>query len=388
MPETLREAARDGLGSCASGPSARAARTASGPSARQGDWPRKHRMRPEPGRWNEDSLAHLDRVIVEAGRNNLRVQLCLTNWWRDTGGVTQYLHWAGITDAADERHPFGINMERAMLFYTNETTRKLYREHVEKIVTRRNTVTGVLYRDDPTIFGWELMNEAQAPTGRWAERRAWVAEMSAYIKSLDPDHLVAPGTWGYRTSWERREWLEEHRLPTVDYCDVHNYPRDDHDSFVDSPQALRSSSTTARPPLSPSTSRSSSASSGWGRKVTRIPRPSGIARSSTALCGRRGRRNVLDHHARPAPRLRRDLHDAARRSRARGDSPRRGTLRRAPGRRAAPDLLDPSPHLVPRQFAFARDAGDPATTQRSSCRRKRATRCLPLRAGNGGGRAL
>jgi hypothetical protein len=88
-------------------------------------------------------------------------------------------------------------------------------------------------------MGYELMNEAQAVTGRWAERRAWVAEMSAYIKSLDPDHLVTPGIWGYRTSWERREWLEEHNLPTIDYCDVHNYPRDDQDSYVDSPDALR-----------------------------------------------------------------------------------------------------------------------------------------------------
>ena len=69
-------------------------------------------------------------------------------------------------------------------------------------------------------------------------RRAWVAEMSAYIKSLDPYHLVTPGIWGYRTALERREWLEVHRIPTVDFCDVHHYPRDDHDSFVESPQAL------------------------------------------------------------------------------------------------------------------------------------------------------
>jgi mannan endo-1,4-beta-mannosidase len=182
---------------------------------------------------------HLDRVLAEAARNHLRVQLCLTNWWRDTGGVTQYLYWAGIKDAADANSPYGINVERALQFYTNAETRRLYREHVERIVTRRNTVTGLLYRDDPTIMGYELMNEAQAPTARWAARRAWVAEMSAYIKSLDPDHLVAPGTWGYRNALERREWLEEHSLPTIDYCDVHNYPRDDLDSFVDSPQALQ-----------------------------------------------------------------------------------------------------------------------------------------------------
>jgi hypothetical protein len=97
----------------------------------------------------------------------------------------------------------------------------------------------VVYRDDPTIFGWELMNEAQAITGRWAERRAWFTEMSAYLKSLDPNHLIAPGAWGYRSSSERREWLADHAIPTIDYCDVHSYPRDDHDSFVDSPAMLQ-----------------------------------------------------------------------------------------------------------------------------------------------------
>src|SRR5204863_1650747 len=129
--------------------------------------------------------------------------------------------------------------EIAMQFYTNETARRLYRGHVQKIVTRRNTITGAPYRDDPAIFGYELLNEAQVITGRWSERRAWFAEMSAYLKSLDPNHLIAPGAWGYRSSPERREWLADHALPTIDYCDVHNYPRDDHDSFVDSPAALK-----------------------------------------------------------------------------------------------------------------------------------------------------
>ena len=137
------------------------------------------------------------------------------------------------------RYKFGINNEKAILFYSNPETRRLYREHLEKLVTRRNTITGVLYRDDPTIFGWELMNEAQVITGRWEERRAWFAEMSAYLKSLDPNHMVAPGAWGYRSSSERREWLADHAIPTIDYCDVHNYPRDDHDSFVNSPAALK-----------------------------------------------------------------------------------------------------------------------------------------------------
>lgn len=29
----------------------------------------------------------------------------------------------------------------------------------QTVLTRRNTLTGVEYRDDPTIFAWELINE-------------------------------------------------------------------------------------------------------------------------------------------------------------------------------------------------------------------------------------
>jgi mannan endo-1,4-beta-mannosidase len=239
MPETLRQAAQAGIKVVRVWAFGEGGPNDVKPMTDLADWPRHHSFRFAPGQWNEDAFVHLDKVIAEAAKNNIYVQLCLVNWWRDTGGVTQYLRWAGINDAADDSFKYGINNEKAILFYSNPETRRLYREHIEKLATRRNTVTGVLYRDDPTIFAWELMNEAEVITGRWAERRAWFAEMSAYLKSLDPNHMVAPGAWGYRSSSERREWLADHAIPTIDYCDVHNYPRDDHNSFVDSPKALK-----------------------------------------------------------------------------------------------------------------------------------------------------
>ena len=238
MPETLQQAARLGIRVVRVWATGEGGPNDVKPIGDFNDWPRTHYFRLKPGEWNEDQFVFLDRVIAEAARNGLRVQLCLTNWWRDTGGVTQYLRWAGIEGADDDKYPFGINKEKAMLFYSNQTARRLYREHVEKIATRRNSVTGAMYRDDPTIFGYELMNEAQCLVGHWSERRAWFAEMSSYLKSLDPDHPITPGDWGYRTAAERREWLADHALPNIDYCDVHTYPRDDTDSFIDSPKAL------------------------------------------------------------------------------------------------------------------------------------------------------
>src|SRR2546423_3497250 len=240
MPETLRQTARLGIKVVrvwASGEGGPNDVKPIGPDFN--DWPRTHSFRNKPGEWNDAEFVFLDQVLAEAARNGLRVQLCLGNWWRDTGGVTQYLRWIGINGADDDKAPFGINNEVAMQFYANETARRVDRKHVEKIATRRNSVTGMMYRDDPTIFGYELLNEAQCVTGRWEERRAWFAEMSSYLKSLDPYHLIAPGDWGYRSAAERREWLKDHALPNIDYCDVHIYPKDDHDSFVDSPEALR-----------------------------------------------------------------------------------------------------------------------------------------------------
>lgn len=241
MPETLREAAKDGVRvirvwANGEGGEDSPVRSLGGD---KDDWPRKHPFRFSPDQWNEEAFTHLDNVIAEAAKNKIYVQLCFVNWWRDTGGVTQYLRWAGVEGAADDTKPFGINVEKAMQFYSNEQTRKWYKTHVERIITRKNSVTGVLYKDDPTIMAWELANEAQAATSRWNERKAWVEEMSAFVRSLDPHHLITPGTWGYRNAVERRAWIEEHSLPNIDFADVHNYPRDDLDSFVDSPNALK-----------------------------------------------------------------------------------------------------------------------------------------------------
>lgn len=363
MPDTLQEAAREGLGVIrvwASGEGGEDSSVKSvGGDAR--DWPRKHPFRFSPGQWNEEAFVFLDKVIAEARRNNLRVQLCLTNWWRDTGGVTQYLRWVGVNDAADDTKPFGINVERAMLFYTNEDARKLYREHVERIVTRRNSITGVLYRDDPTIMGYELMNEAQAATGRWQERRAWIAEMSGYIKSLDPYHLIAPGTWGYRTSWERREWLLDHQLPNIDYCDVHNYPRDDLDSFVDSPASLRefienraSAAFSIKKPLvfgefgmGPEGYQGFSEIE-WFRAYFDAARESGIGGALYWILTPDAQRGYGISYTTPRDeQLRAEIHRASELFvEHRDDAP--------PAR-----VLDFDRHLIPRQFAFTRAANDP-----------------------------
>jgi len=362
MPQTLARAAQTGIKVVRVWASGEGGPSDVKPVADLSDWPRNHSFRRKPGEWNEAEFVFLDRVIAEAARNGLRVQICLANWWRDTGGVTQYLRWAGINGADDDKYPFGINNEKAMQFYTNEITRRLYREHVEKIATRRNTVNGVLYRDDPNILGYELINEAQCVTGHWAERRAWLEEMSTYLKSLDPDHLIAPGDWGYRSAAERLEWLLDHSLPKIDYCDAHIYPRDDTDSFVDSPKALNefienrvaAAASIKKPLVMGEFGMSSDGYKGfsqldWFRSYFENAARDGIAGAMFWI--------LTPDPARGYGVTYSSSRDAALLAEITGGAHLFASLQNAS---PPPALLDSGRHLIPRQFAFTRAENDPA----------------------------
>ncbi|MBI5479624.1 MAG: hypothetical protein HY906_12245 [Deltaproteobacteria bacterium] len=183
-------------------------------------WERQGRLfRAGPDGWVEETFRHLDRVLAEARQRGVRLVVTLANNWGDFGGVPMYLRWAGI-----DPEEWGGRTR----FFTDERVRRWYRAHLERVVSRVNTVTGVSYRDDPTILAWELMNESTAVGDEAARaRRAWIAEMAGLIKRLDPNHLVSPGLLGYDSRRERAEWLQVMQLPAVDFCDLHYYPQDD-----------------------------------------------------------------------------------------------------------------------------------------------------------------
>jgi mannan endo-1,4-beta-mannosidase len=190
-------------------------------------------FRAGPDGWVAGGYQQLDRVLAAARERGLRAIVTLSNYWSDFGGVPRYLAWAGLpTDG------FGAKDR----FFSDERCRAWYRAHLQRLVTRINSVTGVAYRNDPTILAWELMNESKVETPEGSQARlAWLIEMGGWLKREAPHQLVGAGLLGYRTQAERRDWIEAHRLPVVDYCDAHVYAEEDptvhdratFDSYVD-----------------------------------------------------------------------------------------------------------------------------------------------------------
>lgn len=180
------------------------------------DWLRKFQLfRAGPYGFIEDSYLLLDRVLAIARLHGIRVMLTLSNNWSDYGGAPMYLRWTGAAS-------WGLHQEG---FYSHPRTREFFRAGLLKLLMRRNTLTGVMYVDDPTIFAWELMNESQifSEAGQRA-RIAWIREMAALIREYDKNHMISAGAFGYALRRERADWLRIQQLPDVDFCDSHIYP--------------------------------------------------------------------------------------------------------------------------------------------------------------------
>jgi len=155
-------------------------------------------FQPERGVWNELMFEHLDRIIAMAGHRGIRLMLGLLDNWAHNGGVFQYLGW--VTQEHPETVNTNLNVEGVLhhdQFWTNTYCRQWYKDYVLKLLTRTNSITGVVYREDPTIFGLEIVNEPRAETDfAGGTIHEWLHTMSDWVRSIDTNHMLAGGEEG------------------------------------------------------------------------------------------------------------------------------------------------------------------------------------------------
>lgn len=178
-------------------------------------------LQPAPGLFNEAVFAGLDYLLHEMNRRNMRAVMTLNNYWHWSGGMAQYVAWAdGSPIPYPPSHPdftgdWGTFMTYSARFYSMPQCQTAFRTAIAAVVGRTNTISGRLYRNDPTIFAWELANEPRNYP------QAWIDETAAYIKSLDPNHMVTSGSEGSVGG----DFLPTHDGPHIDYATCHIWPQ-------------------------------------------------------------------------------------------------------------------------------------------------------------------
>jgi mannan endo-1,4-beta-mannosidase len=150
-----------------------------------------------------DGLQRLDFLLAEAHKRDLRLIIAFLDFWAYTGGAQQMRAWYRSSD-------------QQTFFFQDTRTKQDYKSWIRHVLSRVNSITGIPYKDDPTIFAWELMNEPNIfPPSLFY---SWVSEMTAYVKSIDSNHLVGSGHANVNNK------LSDLKISTVDFGTWHGYP--------------------------------------------------------------------------------------------------------------------------------------------------------------------
>ena len=186
-------------------------------------------LQKEPGVYNDTLLRGLDYLLAQMAEREMHAVLYFNNSWEWSGGYGQYLEWAGdgkaLLPSVDGYENYVAHVSR---FVRNDKARELYCNHVRNIVTRTNTVTGKPYKDDPTIFSWQIGNEPRAFARDSVTKAAfadWMCTSATLIKSLDPNHMVSTGSeglYGCEVDMDLFEQIHAHK--DFDYLNVHIWP--------------------------------------------------------------------------------------------------------------------------------------------------------------------
>ncbi|GAX76574.1 hypothetical protein CEUSTIGMA_g4020.t1 [Chlamydomonas eustigma] len=107
------------------------------------------------------------------------------------------------------------------------------------MVTRKNTFNGLMYKNDPTVFMWDVFNEPRCPAcPSTSPMNSWLQQMTGCLRTAAPNQLIAAGTEGFfmdsphvpynpgaGTSCEGEDWYAISQMSGVDVTTAHIYDR-------------------------------------------------------------------------------------------------------------------------------------------------------------------
>lgn len=146
------------------------------------------RIRDGDGTLREEGLEALDRVLFAAAEHGVRLILILANNWGDFGGAPAVVEMV----APGEQLPKNA-------FWSDPRALEAQLAYQRTLATRVNTLSGRVYGEDPTIFAWELANEARCEreqTRELCDRTTlvrWAKRMSDGLREAGAQQLIA---WG------------------------------------------------------------------------------------------------------------------------------------------------------------------------------------------------
>jgi mannan endo-1,4-beta-mannosidase len=181
-----------------------------------------------PGQIDATLWQGLDFLLDEMARRDMKAVLYLNNFWQWSGGMASYVGWSTGKQAADPdlTHDWNAYMETSASFYRDARANEAFHAAVKELVTRRNSLSGKPYNQDPTIMSWQLANEprpgADGNARHFDAFTQWIDTTAGFIKRLAPEQLVSTGNEGWMgTAGARDLYVRAHASKNVAYLTFH-----------------------------------------------------------------------------------------------------------------------------------------------------------------------
>ncbi|MEO7524587.1 MAG: hypothetical protein ABIT58_10860 [Ferruginibacter sp.] len=185
-------------------------------------------LQPRKGIFDNDFLNGLDLLLSEMGKRNMKAVIFLSNNWEWSGGFLQYLQWNGQMEDSVFRRKLNWDETRDYVskFYSCDSCKADYLTQVNYVLEHVNIITKKKYKDDPAIMSWEIANEPRPMRpSAVANYKAWLSDVSNFIKSKDNNHLVTIGTEGYIGTENIEIYEAIHSDKNIDYLTIHIWPK-------------------------------------------------------------------------------------------------------------------------------------------------------------------
>lgn len=204
--------------------------------------------------YREATFKTLDLAAYCAAKVGIMLSPTLADNWPENnnwGHKQEYCYWNNtINGTSLDRYTNGDG------FFFNSQVNDIFKDFLYTVLNRRNTYTGVKYKNDPNILRWELINEPRYTTGtdtnsntvnsyRLNQLNSWFTIMSNFIRANDPNHMISTGSVAQFLSYTAddpihngtfygNDFVEQHKTANINNADFHIYPYEDYDA-VDRP---------------------------------------------------------------------------------------------------------------------------------------------------------
>ena len=142
----------------------------------------------DKGEYSETAFRRLDQLLVYANKYNVRVIIPFIDIYTYNGGIPAFIELYGIEATKNTNIDTGV-------FYSDKEVVKGFMDFVGYVLNRKNSISGVYYKDDPAILAWESGNEMQGNSPKY---NIWMRKLCEKIKSIDQNHLIMDGYFGVR----------------------------------------------------------------------------------------------------------------------------------------------------------------------------------------------